>query len=210
MYRETEIGFSTRIVEKGRFVPKKPRNDDIRSRKYLTENEVNKLVDCAFKIPQTEYIGLRNAAIILVGFRHALRRSEIIALKWDQIDFEGKIIHVNRLKHGRSSVQPLKDIELTYLTKLYEQRNGEFVFTQQNGMPLSRCSIHVIIVNAGKAAGLPFPISPHMLRHSTGYFLANKDVHIRAIQDYLGHNDITKTVIYTQLAHGRFNDFWSD
>ncbi len=54
------------------------------------------------------------------------------------------------------------------------------------------------------------PIHPHMLRHSTGFKLANDGQDTRAIQHYLGYKNIQHTVLYTQLAVDRFNDFWKD
>ncbi|MGH7087835.1 MAG: tyrosine-type recombinase/integrase [Stellaceae bacterium] len=54
------------------------------------------------------------------------------------------------------------------------------------------------------------PIHPHMLRHSTGYKLANDGQETRAIQHYLGHRNTQHTVVYTQLDASRFNDFWPD
>lgn len=60
------------------------------------------------------------------------------------------------------------------------------------------------------SAGLGMPIHPHMLRHSTGFKLANDGQDTRAIQHYLGHRNIQHTVVYTHLASERFNDFWDD
>jgi len=57
---------------------------------------------------------------------------------------------------------------------------------------------------------LGFPIHPHMLRHGTGFKLANQGVDTRALQHYLGHASITNTTRYTELASGRFNNFWKD
>jgi site-specific recombinase XerD len=54
------------------------------------------------------------------------------------------------------------------------------------------------------------PIHPHMLRHSTGFKLANDGQDTRAIQLYLGHRNIQHTVLYTQLATDRFSNFWKD
>ena len=67
-----------------------------------------------------------------------------------------------------------------------------------------------MIERAGEAAGLPFPVHVHMLRHSTGYKLANDGHDTRAIQDYLGHRSIASTVRYTALAPDRFKHFWRD
>ena len=64
---------------------------------------------------------------------------------------------------------------------------------------------------AGQAAGLTsLRVHPHMLRHSTGYKLANDGRDTRSIQSYLGHKNIQHTVRYTELAPGRFKDFWKD
>ena len=62
----------------------------------------------------------------------------------------------------------------------------------------------------GVAAGLPLPVHPHMLRHATGYHLANKGRDTRTIQAYLGHRNIQHTVRYTALAADRFKGLWDD
>ena len=62
----------------------------------------------------------------------------------------------------------------------------------------------------GQAADLPFPIHPHMLRHATGYYLANQGHDTRAIQHYMGHKNIQNTVRYTESSPDRFKDFWED
>jgi type 1 fimbriae regulatory protein FimB/type 1 fimbriae regulatory protein FimE len=67
-----------------------------------------------------------------------------------------------------------------------------------------------IIERAGQLAGIPFPVHPHMLRHACGFYLASRGHDTRAIQAYLGHKNIQHTVRYTELAPGRFKDFWMD
>ncbi|NUY06257.1 tyrosine-type recombinase/integrase [Paraburkholderia sp. JPY169] len=67
-----------------------------------------------------------------------------------------------------------------------------------------------IVTRAGQQAGLAFPVHPHMLRHATGYKLANDGHDTRAIQHYLGHRNIQHTTRYTELASDRFRDFWQD
>jgi type 1 fimbriae regulatory protein FimB/type 1 fimbriae regulatory protein FimE len=70
--------------------------------------------------------------------------------------------------------------------------------------------VHHIVAAAGEVAGLPFPVHPHMLRHACGFYLANKGVDTRALQQYLGHRNIQHTVRYTELTPQRFQDFWND
>jgi type 1 fimbriae regulatory protein FimB/type 1 fimbriae regulatory protein FimE len=85
-----------------------------------------------------------------------------------------------------------------------------FVFQSSRKGPLANDSIAGIVEQAGELAGLPFPTHPHMLRHGTGYYLANKGVDTRTIQAYLGHRNIQHTVRYTELAPGRFKGLWED
>jgi type 1 fimbriae regulatory protein FimB/type 1 fimbriae regulatory protein FimE len=65
-----------------------------------------------------------------------------------------------------------------------------------------------MVARAGMAAGLKFPVHPHMLRHAAGYKLANEGQDTRAIQHYLGHRNISHTVRYTELSAEKFRDFW--
>ena len=76
------------------------------------------------------------------------------------------------------------------------------------GSSITKRTAHHIIAQAGKRADLPFTISPHMLRHSTGFYLANEGADTRIIQDYMGHANIQNTVIYTELNANRFKDLW--
>jgi len=79
-----------------------------------------------------------------------------------------------------------------------------------SGGPLTARGVHHIVTEAGRAAGLPFPVHPHMLRHACGFYLANKGVDTRALQQYLGHRNIQHTVRYTELTPQHFQDFWED
>ena len=75
---------------------------------------------------------------------------------------------------------------------------------------MTPATVRKMLARAGELAALPFPIHPHMLRHSTGYKLANDGHDTRAIQQYLGHRNITHTVRYTELSPERFKGFWKD
>lgn len=85
-----------------------------------------------------------------------------------------------------------------------------YVFVSERRAPMTAATFRKLVARAGEAARLGMPIHPHMLRHSTGFKLANDGQDTRAIQHYLGHRNIQHTALYTQLAAGRFNDFWND
>jgi type 1 fimbriae regulatory protein FimB/type 1 fimbriae regulatory protein FimE len=85
-----------------------------------------------------------------------------------------------------------------------------YVFVSERKAPLCADAVRKIVGRAGREAGIEFPVHPHMLRHATGYKLANDGQDTRAIQHYLGHRNIQHTTRYTELAADRFKDFWRD
>jgi type 1 fimbriae regulatory protein FimB/type 1 fimbriae regulatory protein FimE len=188
--------------------PRKPKNKERRSREHLLPDEVEKLIQAAKKVGRHRS---RDSALIMLAYRHAMRVSEIINLRWDQIDLKLGLIYVSRLKSGNPSVHPLRGVELRALRQV--QRNypdSPYVFVSERGGTLTDSGVRKMIARAGELAGLPFPVHPHMLRHAAGYYLASKGHDTRAIQAYLGHRNIQHTVRYTELTPGRFNDFWRD
>ncbi len=82
-----------------------------------------------------------------------------------------------------------------------------YLFLSERG-PFIRFAVNYLVTEIGKRAKLAFHVHPHMLRHSTGYYLANKGYDTRLIQDYLGHKNITHTVKYTRTAAIRFEGLW--
>jgi site-specific recombinase XerD len=74
--------------------------------------------------------------------------------------------------------------------------------------PMMRQAVNHLVAEIGKHAKLRFHVHPHMLRHSTGYYLANRGYDTRLVQDYLGHKNIAHTVRYTRMAVIRFEGLW--
>ena len=88
--------------------------------------------------------------------------------------------------------------------------NTPYLFVTKRGGPLTASTVRKLVARAGEKAGLSFPVHPHMLRHATGFYLANQGHDTRSIQHYLGHKQIAHTTRYTELAADRFNNFWAD
>jgi len=188
--------------------PRRVPNAAVRSREYLTSNEIEALMAAAKKSGRH---GQRDATVILIAYRHGLRVSELVALRWDQINLKQGTLHVNRLKNGSESIHPLRGPELRALRRAQrDYPSSPYVFLTERKGPLTASSVRKIVARAGRNAGIPFPVHPHMLRHACGYKLANDGHDTRAIQQYLGHKNITHTVRYTELAANRFNGFWQD
>jgi len=181
---------------------------DWRHRCYLTEAEVEKLIKAAEGIGRH---GFRDGTLILIAYRHGLRVSELVALRWDQLDLAKGLMHVNRRKNGTPSTHPIRGRELRALRRLQRDYPGcVYVFNGERKGPLTDSGVRKIVARAGKAAVLEFPVHVHMLRHGCGYKLANQGIDTRSIQHYLGHKNITHTVRYTELSPERFKDFWQD
>src|SRR6516165_10596349 len=186
--------------------PRRRKNAEVRTREYLTETEVERLM----KATRANRYGLRDATMILMAFRHGLRAAELVDLRWDQVEFgRNAVLHVRRVKQGVPSVHPLQGDEMRALRELRRSADSSFVFTSERGAPFTTAGFAKMVARAGEAAKLK-GIHPHMLRHACGYALANEGHDTRALQAYLGHRNIQHTVRYTELAPERFKHFWRD
>jgi len=202
-------GRKTRNTQNGKVAPpRRVTNRSLRTREHLTPEEVEKLITTAGRLGRH---GHRDTTLILIAFRHALRVSELVALRWDQVDLKQGLLHVNRLKNGVPSTHPLRGPELRALRRLQREcESSPYIFTTERGGPLTTSAVRKLVTRAGEEAELGFPVHPHMLRHAAGYKLANDGHDTRAIQHYLGHRNIQHTVRYTELAPDRFKGFWKD
>jgi integrase len=203
---KSHLKLVTPATVKRTVTPKRLPNADLRTREYLTEAEVARLMKAA----TGNRWGNRDATMILVAYRHGLRASELVDLRWAQVDFRSAALHVRRVKQGTPSTHPIPGDELRALRRLQREQEPKspFVFTSERGAPFTPAGFARMIERAGKAAKLSFKAHPHMLRHACGYALANKGHDTRALQAYLGHRNIQHTVRYTELSPTRFKDFW--
>ncbi|TBM28332.1 tyrosine-type DNA invertase [Hafnia paralvei] len=179
-------------------------------RKYLTKNEIDKLI-C---ISRFEHHSERNACIIKMSFIHGLRVSELCSLRLEDIDLDSKTIYIYRLKGGLSTIHPLTDEELPYIQAWLKVRDqlkeadSPWLFPSRKGNPFCRQSIFNMLKKYGKLAKISTAPHPHMLRHACGFALADLGTSTRIIQDYLGHRNIQHTVIYTASNATRFLNIW--
>ena len=118
---------------------------------------------------------------------------------------------LSRRKNGMDTTHPLFGPEIRALRKIKrDYPDTQYVFTTERKGPLTDSTFRKLLARAGEKAELGLPIHPHMLRHSTGFKLANEGRDTRSIQHYLGHKNIQHTVRYTEMAVDCFKDFWSD
>ena len=96
-------------------------------RKYLTQSEIDLLLTAAKKYGREPD---RNFAMILMGYRHGLRVSELVGMRWSQIDWRDERLDVPRAKGGKPSVHPIRSDELKALRKL-KGKSAQYVFVSQ-------------------------------------------------------------------------------
>jgi integrase len=205
---KSHLKLVTPTAKKRTVTPRRRRNGDLRTREYLTEAEVERLMKAA----TGNRHGHRDATMILVAYRHGLRVSELVDLRWDQVDFRTATLHVRRVKQGTPSTHPIVGDELRALRRLQREQEPKlaFVFTSERGAPFTSAGFARMVERAGTEAKFGFKPHPHMLRHACGYALANRGHDTRALQAYLGHRNIQHTVRYTELSPTRFKNFWRE
>jgi type 1 fimbriae regulatory protein FimB len=182
---------------------------DRRAKDFLTEAEMKRFIDAA----RGSRHGTRDYAMMLMTFRHGLRVSELVDLRLRDIDLQTARLYVRRKKGSLSTHQPIEGDELRALRAWLRERErrsdarSTYLFLSERG-PMTRQAVNYLVAQSGKRAKLRFHVHPHMLRHSTGYYLANRNYDTRLVQDYLGHRNIAHTVRYTRTAAVRFEGLW--
>jgi type 1 fimbriae regulatory protein FimB/type 1 fimbriae regulatory protein FimE len=172
--------------------PRRKPNADLRTREYLTEPEIERLMKAA----KGNRWGSRDAAMILVAYRHGLRAAELVDLRWDQVELgRNGVLHVRRVKNGTPSTHPLQGDEMRAFRALMPdgRRQSPFVFITERGAPFTTAGFAKMMARLGVAAKFKFAVHPHMLRHACGFALANKGHDTRSLQAYLGHKNIQHT-----------------
>lgn len=172
-------------------------------RAWLTEAEVERLIEHAGNP--------RDKAMMLIAYRHGLRVSELINLRWRDIDLEAARIKIHRLKAGEGSVHPISGRELRALRSLRRGMgpSARFCFVTERGVPMTRNGFFKLLQKAAEKAGLD-DVHPHLLRHATGFKLVNDGVDTLSLAAYLGHANIQNTKRYAKMNAARFDNLWRD
>jgi len=170
----------------------------------LTLQEIDKI----FCIPQIETIsGLRDRAILETFYSSGLRVSELINLKISDLYFSDEVIRVFG-KGSKERIIPIGQNAIYWLNEYlvksrphYEKRmkSYNYVFLSKKGTKFSRMSIWKIVAFCSKEAGIDKLVHPHTFRHSFATHLLEGGADLRAVQEMLGHVDISTTQIYTHV-----------
>ena len=137
-------------IDNGNVPPLRRPNKDLRSREYLTADEVDRLMVAARSVGRH---GHRDSTLILLAYRHGLRVSELVALRWDMVDLKQGLLHVNRLKHGTASTHPIRGPEIRALRRLQRDDDSPYLFVTERGGPLTTATVYRVLTQF-EGAGL--------------------------------------------------------
>lgn len=182
---------------------KKKRIQKKRTRIFMYEHEIARALESCKK---TMY-PIRNELLVLITYNHALRAGEACDLKWSDVDFVNETIMIRRQKGGIDAIHPLDSPrELELLKEMYANKYcwAKNIFITKRKSNLGPDDFYQLTLELGRLSEFDFVFTPHMLRHSMGTFLINKDVNILKIKALLGHARVSSTELYTHLAANRF------
>lgn len=176
---------------------------------YLTIEEVDRILN----INPTKPIDYRNIAMLETIYASGLRVSELVNLKVNNIDFNECIIRIYG-KGSKERIVPINDssknaLEIyinDYRTFLLKGKDSEYVFINNFGNKISRQGFFKILKKVCDENGINKHVSPHTLRHSFATHLLNNGADLRAIQELLGHSNLTTTQIYSHLSNEKVKE----
>lgn len=165
---------------------------------FLTQEELRRLLRGA------QRASARDHCMVLIGYRHGLRASEICALQIADVDTASARMVCGRLKGSVSNWQQLGSDEVdalqAWLKKRPKAANGD-LFVDEHGNRLSRFQFYRLFRRHARAAGIPAKkCHPHTLKHALGTHLANAGVPVQVIQQRLGHRCIQNTMVYLAIS----------
>lgn len=181
-------------------------NDTYRKREHLTEDELGRL----FAALKRNRHGHRDYMMALVTFLHGLRVSELIDLRWDDIDWRKGTIQIRRLKGSIDGVHYLERDEAAGLKRLQREQDpkSRYIFTSERGDAFTRFAVNKMIATAGKNSKISFPVHPHCLRHTTGTVQANGGMDAWRLQKLMGHASMANTTKYVAMSPEPLKDAW--
>lgn len=176
--------------------------------KFLTEDEVRKLLETP---DITTLLGARDRAMLETMYSTGIRVSELVDLNIADIDFVGEALHV-RGKGKKERVTPISPTALAWIRRYMDMRRADprsvsydqqALFVNKHGQRLSTRSVRRKLDKYLAICGLDPNVSPHTLRHSFATHMLAGGADIRALQELLGHANISTTQVYTHVEHSR-------
>jgi integrase/recombinase XerD len=175
--------------------------------KALSEAEVETLLAAPAGDGPLE---LRDRAMLEMLYATGLRVSELVSLKYTQINLNQGVVRVTGkgsrerlVPLGAQAIDMLRDFERRGRAALLADRQSDALFPTRSGRAMTRQAFWHLIKRHARTAGIEKPLSPHTLRHAFATHLLNHGADLRVVQMLLGHSDLSTTQIYTHVARER-------
>jgi len=180
--------------------------------RYLSAAQIEALL----RSPDIETpLGLRDQALLEVLYATGLRVSELISLRFEDVDFGiglvtcfGKGRKERMVPLGSVAQRSVESYCERARPRLAKHRRSEFLFLNQRGARLSRMGVWRIVRKHARGAGIRARLTPHVLRHSFATHLLERGADLRSLQAMLGHADISTTQIYTHVTRERLRQIY--
>jgi integrase/recombinase XerD len=182
-------------------LPKVPREI---KREPLTEAEMTAFLKA---IPTATIKGYRDRTLAEVLYATGIRVSELMALGLGDVHLQEKILVVRKGKGGKGRIVPLSAWAVSYLKgylktirpKLQTDQSGQLLFLNLRGRALDEDTLCDLLKDYAKRAGIEKPVTPHVFRHTFATHLLKHGADLRAIQEMMGHEQVTTTQVYTRV-----------
>jgi len=182
-----------------------PRLDKILP-KFLSEKEITQLVEA----PKPDKLsGKRDRAILEALYSTGIRVSELVSLNIDSIDTISNIVKVLG-KGKKERIVPIGDKAIIAIRNYLDSRksNNKALFLNKNGTRLTDRSVRNILDKYIRQTSILMHVSPHVMRHSFATHLLNRGADLRAVQELLGHANLSTTQIYTHVTTERLKTIY--
>ncbi|GET44822.1 tyrosine-type recombinase/integrase [Capnocytophaga felis] len=170
----------------------------------FSEKEIEKVLSCFSN--KNKFEEIRDKAIIEVLYATGMRRSELILLKVNDLDFSQKQIKVLGKRNKERLIPMLPQIEVIleeYLKKREEvvnENSKDFLFLAKNGKKIYPTLVYRIINLYFSAVTTKQDVSPHVLRHSFANHLLDNGADLNTVKELLGHSSLAATQVYTNTS----------
>ena len=172
--------------------------------KVLSPKEVEAIIECP---DPTTPLGLRDRAILEILYATGIRESELISLTIGSLNIEGEFLGVSGkgdrervVPVGRFAVEAVKKYLFEARSRILKNVAERTLFLNPYGKPISRMGLWKIVRKYALMAGINRGVSPHVFRHSCATHMLEGGASIIAVQEMLGHVDVSTTQIYTHLS----------
>ena len=182
-----------------------------KAEKKLPEILSNQEIELLLAQPDPlDHKGCRDKAMLELLYATGIRVSELIDLHIHDVNLEVGILHLKGARSERivpmypAAVKAIADYVLRVRPVIVLDPDSEMLFTNMNGLPLTRQGFWKIVKHYAQQANIHKDITPHTLRHSFAAHLLENGAQLRDIKEMLGHADISSTQVYAQIMKNRY------